>query len=124
MATFKQLQKKAQQFGLTLGESGGYYLLSGMVHGEHTQGRFTNLKSVAAELSEGWKFDKVPVIKTMTYAGKQYKVEIRSTKEPPYGLLYINDYYMSTISPSITHQALIQHIQDYRRLMNKWYKRK
>jgi hypothetical protein len=116
MATFKQLQKKAHSFGLTLGENGGYYLLSGQVHGKHTQGRFTTLKGVAAELSEGWKFDKVPVIKTMTYAGKQYKVEIRSTKEPPYGLLYINDHYMTTVFPSIRRQALIQYIQDYRRL--------
>ncbi len=117
MATFKQLQKKAKQFGLTLGESGGYYLLSGQVHGKHTQGMFTNLKSVAAELSEGWKFDKVPVIKNITYAGKQYRVEIRSIKEPPYGTLYINGEYMSSVFPSITRTALIQYIQDYRRRM-------
>ena len=117
MATFKQLQKKAKQFGLTLGENGGYYLLSGMVNGKHTQGRFTNLKSVAAELSEGWKFDKVPVIKIMAYAGKQYKVEIRSIRDPPYGTLYINDHYMSSVFPSVRRTALIQYIQDYRRRM-------
>jgi len=117
MATLKQLKKKAQSFGLTLWEVGGHYRLSGIVRGKHTQGEFTNLKQVAMELADGWKFDKIPVIKTMTYAGKPYKVEIRSIREPPYGTLYINDHYMSTVFPSIIRGALIQYIQQYRRLM-------
>ncbi|MFH1250329.1 MAG: hypothetical protein V1715_04420 [bacterium] len=117
MATLKQLQKKAKSFGLTLWKIGGNYRMSGLVHGKHTQGEFTNLKQVAAELADGWKFDKVPVIKTMKYAGKEYKIEIRSIKEPPYGTLYINDYYMKAVFPSIRRTALIQFIQDYRRIM-------
>lgn len=117
MATFQQLQKKAAQFGLNLWEIGGNYRMSGLVGGKHTQGEFTSLKQVEAELSQTWKFDKVPVIKTVNYLGKPYKVEIRSIKEPPYGMLYINDHYMSTVFPSIARTAIIQFIQEYKRLM-------
>jgi len=53
--------------------------------------------------------------RTLKYAGKSYKIEIKHIDSPPYGSLYINGSYRTTVWTSITHHALIQHIQDYKR---------
>ncbi len=113
MVSFKQLQKKAKQYSLNLWQNGGYYYLSGLVHGKHTQGIFTTLKSVEKELSDGWKFDKIPDIRTITYSGKQYEIKIEHIHNPPYGLLHINGRFMSSVFPYIRREGIIGFIKTY-----------
>ncbi len=116
MTSYKSLRKKALQFGLNLWQNGGYYYMSGMVSDRHTQGIFTNLRQVEAELSQTWKFDRVPDIRNVTYGGKQYEIKIEYVKTPPGGILYINSKFMGSVFPSITRNAIDQYIKDYNRI--------
>jgi hypothetical protein len=52
MTSLKQLKIRAKNLGLDLWETGGYYRLSGLIHGTHTQGEFTNLRSVERQLAK------------------------------------------------------------------------